>query len=581
MYCANCGESLSAGAKFCNKCGGAAVAGVSSSVTEPSSVASPAPVVPVSSPAPVVPVSSPAPVASAPVAPASPAPVASAPASPAPAAPVALEMEAVSGSPSKPGGRSKFVLPAIAISAAAVVAVIVFVAFIGNSGNLAVSRAMGNLNNEFAERLETTPFQAIYMLLDTLQNGTVNVNINHAESWEAWDGSRQSYAVDLNMSLVSNSRNNAYEFRGNFDIDGAPFNLAAYINRDRVAVGSRQISRNYYGFRFNDFREDFTSFGRVLGLDRREMDAVSDFVEELGESLRQSNTISEEISAYSDAFFNTLREAETITNRVDVRVGGSTVSARRVAYDITDNLLVSLLREWLDIFEEDDSVRASFDSPLFGGVSHRETVRELRNALRDFERELRGEVTIAFYIGSRDRLLKIDIDGSINMFGERINFDGIIDFGSSVADPWSIEMTARAGGERAFFGAIWEVREGGTRYVNDLEIFITNAWGGRQAITLTSDWNHANGNFNFSGVSRDDWGTHEEEFLDGNFTVDGNNFRLLINQRNERWGTRTDVSVEVYTTSNNNVGTVDFVNIDDWGQRFLDNIEDALWDIGW
>ena len=550
MFCPNCGASTEADAKFCNNCGTTVTAEKAVETAAPPVVASAAgaglpdlPVLPASRPA-VPPVS----------------------------------MMAPAGKP------KKSMVPIIAAVAGLVVIIIVAaIVIVSRFGpTLAVGRAMGNFNEELMARIETTPFQAFPMLFNTLDNGTVHVEFDWWEEWEDWwTGTRQTSEASGTMSFASNARRGEFAFRGDFEIDRDDFGFSAYINRDRIALGSPQVGREYYGFRYATFREDIRPFGRTAGLTSREMDEMSDFVEWFGESMANTGgSATDEFDEYTSVLIDLLLASETVTDRVDIRVGRETVSARRVSYEIDDTDFIRLLGDWLEIFENDENMVNAFNIGAGDfGMDHRATVRELRSALRDVERELRGStITLSFYIGRRDRLLRIDLDANLRIAGERIRFDARLDLGESATDTWRLEFNV----EDLSLEVIWEFRESGARLVNTIEVTNEDRWG-RNTNTLTIDWNPSSGAFFLEAEERGRWGTDTWELLRGNFTVRGNDFVLELENYND-WGwsrSELDIIIRTETGNANTGGNMSFINIDQWDQRLINRVEDLLWDLGW
>lgn len=456
------------------------------------------------------------------------------------------------------------------MAGASALAVIVVVAavllFVRASPLLAASRSMTNFQNELSERLESTPLQAFGLLMNSFSHGTVNVNFTYADRWST---------ARVNASLASNAQRGEYALSGNVNVDSVNLDFSTYLNRDRVAFGSRQIGRDYYGFRFATFRDDIRPFGRELGLSNSDMDNAADIVEAIGDSLRSGSTFADYYSDYTAALVSLFRNAEQVTNRVDVRVGGSTINARRVEYTFSDDAIINLLYDLVDIFENDENMLDAFNGPFVDSgisMSHRDMVRTLRDAVRTIERNFSGYVTLTFYIGNRDRMLRIDLSGDLVIYGDRFEFEIILDLGESATDTWELDMTFRFDRERVNVRIIWDYREANGNHVHTIEI------SGRDidTIELRSDWDPVRGDFILSAHERSRWGTWDFGSIDGNFTTDGETFSLRFDQdtRDGHW------ALEISTERGAAIGTIDFINIDQWTLAWLERIEDVLWDLG-
>ena len=464
-------------------------------------------------------------------------------------------------------------------------------AVIFNNPSLAVSRAMGNMTDEVTQRLETSPLQAFGMLFDALNSGTVNVNFEYHDEWwsENWGGG--SHTSSGNFSLTSDANAGAYALTGSVQVDDYPnLSFAAYINRDRVAFGSLNFSSNYYGFRFNTFRQDFIPFGQdTLGLGHSEMGMVSDVVEEIGALLRRSDeSAAEQLEPYVDAFTQFLLNAEVGSERgVDVRVGLQTISARRVDYEITIPALAALLNSWADILERDESVRAAFNNPLysemFGADAHSEMIQGLRSMVREMQNEVQGRLTLSFYIGSGNRLVQISLTGTVSERGRSVRIGLVLNFGASLTDTWSLSTTVITEWATLTNMFVWEINDTGGRTVNRLAWYTEND----DIYSLLISWNPHNGDFVVTfEETYEQWGHHVEELFEGNFTTTGQHFSMRFEHR-DFWdwsGGWDEISffIEISTDSRTDTGGgIDFINISQWNDAWLDRLDDMFWDLGW
>ena len=464
------------------------------------------------------------------------------------------------------------------------VAILAVVAFGGTlmfnarfGASLAVGRAMSNLNDEISQRLSTTPFLAVEMLYESLDRGTTNVNFAYREERRDWWSGRTYVSTGRGeISLVSNQSRSEAALFADLTVDGNRFGFNMLVDRNRMAFHSPQVSPNYYGFRFNTFRNDFDPFARILELNRQETDQVSDFVEELGRSIQRSqrNGMGSELDEYTRAFINFMLDAEEVDERAYTIIGGQEVRARRVAYTVTERSAAELFWTWLRIFETDDYMRSMFDSPFWGmGTGgHWDTVREIRNAINEFERDFRGEVTAAFYIGARNRLLKIDVAGDMRFEGENLTFYVNMDFGSSATDTWMLEAGFRTQWDNENVRIVWTTREIGNRNIHDLDVFMSNG----DTFNFTSEWNTASGDFSFRYSYRDRWSTNSGELLRGNFTTSGRTFRLSFDW--EDGGNHLTMIISTETGAS--IPNVGFINIDRWDRTLIDRLENALLEIG-
>ena len=457
------------------------------------------------------------------------------------------------------------------------------------SPTMTVGRAASNLNDEFNQRVRTTPFQAFGMLFNSLEYGTTNVDFVYREEWSGWGGAN-AFEAGGSFSLFSNSEENDVAILGDLNIDGVGFDVSVFLNLARLAFGSSIIDRNYYGIYFDTFRDDLRPFGRELGLTRSEMDSIADFVEEFAEMIRNGNTWDTwEDSEYMDAFTNFLRGAEMETGNAEINVNGSAVNVRRIEYAVTHEDISVLLRNWLDIFENDTAMTDLFNNDsMFGAPVDiwQEMINELTELMDEFDHDFRGNFSVAFYVGGRDRLYRINmaLDGYIMSLGSNESFavELTFDFGASAMDTWRLDMVISADGEYINAGIIWDADITGGIYNHSMKFLTFDANGAEDSFTFFVDWNPTSGTFTLSGEENHPrWGVSYSELLSGIFVTDSENFRLRFEHENYwGWGDRETFWIEISTQAGTNIPEVDFINIRDWGMEFIYRLEEAFWELG-
>jgi len=475
----------------------------------------------------------------------------------------------------------------------AIVAACFFVAVLGVGGffgfrllaspSLAVSRAMNNASGEVSQRLATTPLQAFELLVGSLENGTINVGFDYANVWNNWwTGETEVENYSGHFSLTSNARTNDMALRGSLQIYDIPnISFSAYINPERVAVGSPNLSDDYFGFRFDSFRRDFTSFARALGLRDNEVDMVSDIVEEIGASLARGDNVGDELEPYIEAFTRFLLDAESGSERgQEIRVGFETVTTRRVDYVITMPNFTGLLHEWISILENDETIRPMFETPMYTAMMGYdvldEMIRELRRGVREIEDSLRGHVTLSFYIGRSNRLVQIALRSSLTLDGESISFRVAMNFGNYATDRWTMTGSVTNAWGTESFSAHWDIERVGPNHVNTWQIEYDDG----DIYSVISNWNPASGDFTFSFEEETRWGNWDEEIFSGNFTVSGETFRLEIDHVDD-WSDSV-LNLRIYTTTDTNAGSdVRFINIDRWYEELLEMLENMFMDMFW
>jgi len=239
-------------------------------------------------------------------------------------------------------------------------------------------------------------------------------------------------------------------------------------------------------------------------------------------------------------------------------------------------MLVGLLEELLDEMENDESFRAMYEandelqaslSWFYSRTSYDDMIRELRRGLRDFERDLSGEITISFYIGSGDRLLRLEIDAQFEHEEDDINFDISLDFGASAHDLWVFEMNLYNDSERSLYILEWDINETPHGGETTLRAVSEDRWGSEDS-TLILDWTDS-GIFSLSVV--DDFGINE--MLSGIYTKteDGFDFGIDNPLESSFWNQSLTLDISAVRRSGH-IEDITFINVSEWNQVLLEKI---------
>lgn len=488
----------------------------------------------------------------------------------------------------KSGVLKKILIPAATLVMLSVVIVVGLVLNGTFGSSLAVARSLGNFSNEVAARLETTPVRALPMLMDALNVGTTTVEFDFEQEWEDWwtgQWMRSSSRGNVTMARDFNNRNST-AIVADLNIDGRNIDFSAFLDQDRAAIGTSLVSQNYYGITFDTFRNDFRSFAELIGLSDRQMDEISELVESYAEMIRGDTD--DAFSDYTAALMRILLANEQTDNRASIHVAGQEMTVSRVQYTLSHQDIAILLHEWIDIFEADENVMSLFNSspmPINGVAGiltfdsiHRDLIHEMRNLVRDFEREARGEITAAFYIGNRNRLVRATLGGSFEGRLGDVGFGIVLDLGADVNDIWRISGRFYDHLIDEFFDIEWRIRESAGRYTHTLEIRWNDRWTGeRSGLSLSSDWNTQSGHFVFDYHVQDSWVNNSGELFEGNFVVNDGGFVLRFDVQHSTSWDNTDLTIIISTSNSVNINkNIDFVNISQWDQHLLDSIEDAV-----
>jgi len=453
---------------------------------------------------------------------------------------------------------------------------------------MAVGRGMSNMGSEFQERISTTPLKSIGMLVDSIEYGTTNIEVRYISEWYSW-WADETYRdeVNINARIASIAESGEYDLLTSFNIEGIELEFSLLANNDRVAINIESFDNNFYGFYFDSFRADFRPLGELMGLNQSEIDEVADVIEEFHDILvnSQNQWDSWDMSEYSNVLLDFFRDAEQMSERVQIAVDGEEVRGRRIAYYVNDGDVSGLLRSWLTAFENDEFIADMFSSAQFGfddGINyHLEAVMELTNLLQEFERNVSGEMTLAFYLGARDRLLAIRFETEVVVNGEEFLLNAVVDFGAYAKDVWSIEVTATFDNETANVYSVWEIDQIGNTHVHSFDFGIVDYYDDFAAsMMVISNWHSESGRFDFSfAQTENNRQVSSGNLFGGIFRTDGETFTLIFEHEWESWGDHNELMIQISTESGANIRNVDFVNINTLDEAFIIRLEDFIWEL--
>ena len=439
---------------------------------------------------------------------------------------------------------------------------------------LAVNNALSNFGEELGERLETTPFRVFPMLVESIQHGTTHVNFLYSDEWMDWQGNAFDSRIAMDVTLVSDSSNSNFRLFGDIDF-GESFDFSAYLDNERLAIRSDLLGEDYYGVVFATFAQDLARMTEEIGLDFGVAEIIESMMgsfESIGSGASQSN------DEYLRLFFDFMRNAEETPVDVDINTARGTVTARRVSYVITMQDLAGFLGNFLSLMEQDGSLSGIFGNPLQSatmGVSpyvfENTAIAEIRYLISLLEQS-GGDISVAFYIGARDRLLRVTADATFTVERQPVRLALQLDLGENATDIWRIEMNATSGITTNSIHIAWDMNQNSGRYVHTITMSIFER-GFTETVVISSDWNPTSGDF----VLSYGFDGHSEEFLRGNFIATGDTFRFQTRISEEDWhGNRTEFILEISTESDANIGNVEFVNIGDFSFVELEALVNAI-----
>ncbi|MDR2599678.1 MAG: zinc-ribbon domain-containing protein [Oscillospiraceae bacterium] len=437
-----------------------------------------------------------------------------------------------------------------------------------NSPLAKAAKAFANLGDELSTRVSGTPLEVVSQLSDSLTNGVVTVGFDYSDSWSSSRGT---------MTLKTDSTRGEFAFDADLFIEGVQIEGELLINKESAALRVLQFNENFYGINYKTFREDFSSFANILGLDRYEIDEINSLVDTLSELMKSTTTDAILPNAYDKLTMDLLKEATVGTSKVDITSGGDNVSATKIEFLFTDKMIIEFLNDVLDAYSNDESARDAYNSMsgfLYSQIwydypSFDETVREMRNSLREIEREFFGEITVDIYTGKNDRLLRVEVVADLEIFRESAVVSATLDFGASAKDLWILEMSSKSEWEESTFLLKWSLDEsadgaGSTKLTLTME---DNWWSDSYEVSL--NWTNR-GDFTLS-VEEDYFG---DTLLSGTYIKQGDRFSLTLDNLLANSYYDDNLTFNILTEPlSGRIQNVNFVNIKDWDEALLEKIE--------
>ena len=463
--------------------------------------------------------------------------------------------------------KKKIIIPIIAAVVLLAAAAGAYFIFFHNSPERAAAKALSNVGTEFSQRLQDTPLEIFGLLFESLESGSITVDFDYRDMWSNSRG---------NITLHTDSERNEYALEAGMTVEDIRLDLDFFLNSEVAAVRVSQIDNNYYGIRFNTFRNDFRSFADLMGLGRQETDMIADWVDAISEALNADGNMEDFYSDYTDLFSSILTRAEVRSGKADLNSGGRSVRADKIDYIITDRLIFELLNDFADLLEKDDNIRAMFEAGdefggLYYGLTYDSMIREFRSQLREFERIFKGEIVVSLYIGSGDRLLQINANSNLQVDGEEIKFNMSLDFGSSAHDLWVFRMNTEEGRDSSEFAIEWEMNDLSGSKETRLRVIVRDRWSD-DVSEVVLNWTNS-GQFKLTMEE----GRYSETLLSGTYNRNGDGFRLVIDDPfvDSYWDESLRLEISAARRSGR-IEQVDFINISDWGTVLIEKIEDLL-----
>jgi len=429
-----------------------------------------------------------------------------------------------------------------------------------------LSGAFAGLADELDARLEGSPFQAVGVLGDVLDNGQININFEHRNREMLFggttrgratilaDGQSQNYAIEAVVGLMG----------GLMNID-----LELHINNERAAIRSGLAGNVFYGITYSTFRQDIQHFGRQIGMDAQTMDGLADAVEAI-ESFMNMNidnpglVFAPYIELLTDFIFGL-----EYTSGVEDFDGGE---AHVVEFVASGEDMVSFLHRLGELFREHEQMFEAYLEDWFeqGYIS----VADILMSVEAFE----GELGLRVYLGQDERIFRV----KFWLYMEMAEIDGVsitFDFGreNDALNLWTVSLgfidfhDERTVYDMMAVGSVkWEI-SGDTQTTEHTIQIVDTSWGFPIVTTLSSLWMPESGRFELS---------FDDGFSAGSLSgeidfEDNGDFQIRLDTIDLSPTETLTIELEVIH-GGVAIQPIEFINLDQWNQSLLDTINFIL-----
>jgi len=435
----------------------------------------------------------------------------------------------------------------IAVIAVVIIAIAIVAAVIFPRTNLAVlissHNAVTNMGEEMSMRLAHSPFNAFALMNEAYQEGTGTITLDfNFRTISPWDPN-----VDGVITIASNIEDNAHMLSGEVRVMGLPIDLEMHLNSERLAMQSRIIDRNnFYGITFATFARDIVYFGNMLGWGSIETGFLTDIVLNI-EEVMNTDLQEENNRVYIDLFAEFFADIEYTSENMNKHHHGEELQVRRVEYVVSVESIMMFIDDLLALVQNDERLVDNF-----------------ADVLEFYNERFDGEISLALYIGDRNRLVYATLD--IDIESADIQIYGAIDFGLADTDTWRLVASIiLPEGETEEIEILWHFNEADDGYKNIFEATYNN-----ETINLTSVWNPVDGRFY---ISFDD-GRNYISFSGEFFTADNGGFRLQLD--NIEIPDMGNLLLVVGFSPSAEIPDIEFINIDQWDTSLIDMFNNSV-----
>ena len=476
----------------------------------------------------------------------------------------------------KSGRWWKIAVPAVLVAAAAAA---VYYFFILASPSDPVNRALANVGEEMAQRIDGSPLKALGMLTEVLADGTLSVSFDYTDRAVSLSG-------DVSLSYVVTE--NEYAAAGDISIMHGYSELEqnivfeAFLNPERIAFGSQLIDNNYYGIKFSSFEEDIRAFAGAAGIAYFLVEQITQGLSIIDEAMNgdSPNYLDIDTQRYESLFSDFYKRCDQTSERVNIDSGGQSIAVTKTEIVVTKAAIIGLLNDLLDAIENDENIRNYFSSlltstvdsgPVLPGIGYGDMMNQLKMLVSAFSIYYADSsiITLTLFIGDGDRIMLMELDADVTFMTERVQFSASFDFGASVSDRWVFKV--EAGGLTASIE--WDYTENGASRENIITFSFDDV-----KLALKSDWSTDSGDFTLA-YSLDNGSWVQTGELSGVFLLDSNGFRLSLDIPIGYYSSEK-LALDIKGEFGADIKQIDFINVDQWDIEVLYKLE-SLFNFGY
>ena len=440
-----------------------------------------------------------------------------------------------------------------------------------NSSNISTALSVGaafeNWGDEMGERIENSPFAAVMMLEDILEDGSLTVDFVHSTGQGfGMFNTRGSVTMLSHMETDETAFLMDVSMGGFLNID-----LDIFLNTERIAARSNMLGDTFYGITFNTFRNDIREFGPLVGLTNAEMNELADIVEAFVESLDNPMFADpdEYIAPYIELFVKFAMGWDMESRDDQISVNGTNVDVTMATFTIRDRDISTFLHDLYTLLQNDEALREYINlqdsmQGFGGGSMYDEFLDEFLGIIEEFSETITGHILVELAISNDNRLINSTKTVDISVDGEPIHIVAIMDLGLSVTDDWTLKIITD---DETFdiawaFGEVSGVFENKLSFGDDTETFSS----------VTSEWTPETGRFT---LSFEEYATQDSGSFSGVLTIDDYSFDFSFDDNIDIGGGES-ISIGISGALGANIEHIEYINLDEWDADLIEMIFDLM-----